>query len=171
MRVIALLGFSGTGKTTLAEIIIAGLCRRGFSVGSVKRIHAEGFALDAPGTNTDRHRRAGAVPVTAMGDNETDVLYDHLLTIDEVLAHYDQDFVVLEGVRDARIPAIVAATQITDVAAKENGNVIAVAGRLADGAPAGATLDADPYQALPLLDGLHSPEALVDFAINAAAPW
>jgi len=171
MRVVALIGFSGSGKTTLAEIIIAGLCARGSSVGSVKRIHAEGFALDTPGTNTDRHRQAGAGPVTALGDRETDILFDHPLTIDEVLAHYDQDFVVLEGVRDARIPAIVVATREEDVAAKDNGNVVAVAGRLVEGMPPGASLDAAPYLALPALDALRYPEALIDFVVERAASW
>jgi molybdopterin-guanine dinucleotide biosynthesis protein B len=168
MKVIALIGFSRSGKTTLSEIIIAGLCERGYSVGSVKRIHAEDFALDTPGTNTDRHRQAGALQVTALGDHETDILFGGPLSIDEVLAHYDQDFVVLEGVRDARIPAIVTATRLEDIAAKDNGRVVAVAGRLAGGAAPGDTIDAPPYTALPLIDGLRCPDRLVDFVVQAA---
>ena len=169
MKVIALIGFSDSGKTTLAELIIAGLTARGYTVGSVKRIHAEDFALDTPGTNTDRHRQAGATQVTALGDRETDILFSRPLPIDEVLAHYDQDFVVLEGVRDPRIPAIVTATDIEDVAGKDNGRVVAVAGRLAVGAAPGATIDAAPYTALPLIDGLNAPEILVDLVEQASA--
>ncbi|MCL2654452.1 MAG: molybdopterin-guanine dinucleotide biosynthesis protein B [Coriobacteriia bacterium] len=172
MKVIALIGFSGSGKTTLAEILIAGLRARDYTVGSVKRIHAEGFALDTPGTNTARHARAGAAPVTALGDFETDILFDRPLTIDEVLAHYDQDYVVLEGVRDPRIPAIVTATHPGDIAAKDNGWVVAVAGRLAAGAaPGGASIEAPGYQALPLIDGLERPEEFIDFACATATSW
>ncbi|MCL2331912.1 MAG: molybdopterin-guanine dinucleotide biosynthesis protein B [Actinomycetia bacterium] len=168
MKVITLIGFSGSGKTTLAELIIAGLCGRGYTVGSVKRIHAEDFALDTLGTNTDRHRQAGAAPVTALGDRETDILFNRPLPIDELLAHYDQDFVVLEGLRDPRIPAIVTATCLEEIAAKDNGRVVAVAGRLADGAVPGSVIDAEPYTALPLIDGLRQPEILVDFVVRTA---
>jgi len=76
---------------------------------------------------------------------------------------------VLEGVRDPRIPAIVTATDIEDVAGKDNGRVVAVAGRLAVGAAPGATIDAAPYTALPLIDGLNAPEILVDLVEQASA--
>ena len=36
-------------------------------MGSVKDIHFEAFAIDTPGTNTYRHRQAGAELVTARG--------------------------------------------------------------------------------------------------------
>jgi molybdopterin-guanine dinucleotide biosynthesis protein B len=49
----------------VAEAIIAELRRRNYRVGSVKDIHFEGFALDQEGTNTHRHKMAGAELVTA----------------------------------------------------------------------------------------------------------
>jgi len=171
MKVIALVGFSGSGKTTLAELIIAGLCARGYSVGSVKKIHAENFALDTPGTNTDRHRQAGSVQTTALGLQETDILFPRVLGIDELLAHYDQDFVVLEGVRDPRIPALVTANVAEDLARKDPGNICAVAGRLAQGAGAGAVLARPDGLMVPLIDALADPVSLVDFVERAAAAW
>lgn len=71
MKVFSVYGITKSGKTTTIENIIRELKRRGYTVGSVKEIHYEKFAIDTEGTNTDRHRRAGAEPVTARGHFET----------------------------------------------------------------------------------------------------
>lgn len=52
-------GFKNSGKTTLTAALIAEFSARGFKVSSVKHAHHE-FDLDQPGTDTDKHRRAGA---------------------------------------------------------------------------------------------------------------
>ena len=111
MKIFSVFGVSGSGKTTTIELLIRELIRRGYTVGSVKDIHFEGFAIDTPGTNTHRHKQAGANPVTARGLNETDILFTGKLSIDEILRFYrDKDFVILEGVREAGIPAILTAS-------------------------------------------------------------
>lgn len=57
MKVLSVIGTSKTGKTTIIENIIRELRRRRYTVGSVKDIHFEKFAMDTEGTNTDRHKR------------------------------------------------------------------------------------------------------------------
>ena len=109
MKVFSVFGASGSGKTTVIELLTGELTRRGYSVGSVKDIHAEQFAIDTPGSNTHRHRQAGADPVTARGLRETDIMFGGRLGIAELLRFYRQDFVILEGVREPGIPAVLTA--------------------------------------------------------------
>lgn len=132
MKLFAVIGTSLSGKTTTIEHIIRELRQRGYSVGSVKEIHFEDFAMDTPGSNTDRHRRAGSQQVAARGFYETDLLYQSKLTMDEILLHYDYDFVALEGVTDLPVPTIIAAHRAEEVRERRTERTIAVAGRLAD---------------------------------------
>lgn len=106
MKVLSVIGTTKTGKTTTIENIIKELRRRGHSVGSVKEIHYEGFTVDTEGTNTYRHRMAGSGLVTARGYEETDILYPGKLPVEDILRHYTQDYVIMEGVADYNVPVI-----------------------------------------------------------------
>ena len=162
MKVFSVFGVSGSGKTTTIELLIRELIRRGYTVGSVKDIHFEGFAIDTAGTNTYRHKQSGANPVTARGLNETDVLFTGKLSIAEILRFYSgKDFVILEGVREAGIPAILTAWGDdceTDVMSKLDEQitpfVFAVSGR--------AATQIDEYQGFPAIDAMTSITALAD---------
>lgn len=132
MKVISVRGLTHSGKTTVVETIIAGLRRRGFSVGSVKEIHYDAFAIDTPGTNTHRHKEAGAQLVTALGIHETDILYQEKLPIRKVLSHYDYDYVILEGVDDPAIPTIVTGHDCSGLEERLDETVFAFSGIIAD---------------------------------------
>ena len=60
MRVVMVKGFSKTGKTTTVTLLTEELRRRGYSVGTIKDIHYEGYRADTPGTDTDKHRCNGS---------------------------------------------------------------------------------------------------------------
>ena len=157
MKIFSVFGVSGSGKTTTIELLIRELIRRGYTVGSVKDIHFEGFAIDTVGTNTYRHKQAGANPVTARGLNETDVLFTGKLSIAEILRFYSgKDFVILEGVREAGIPAILTANvdEMREVDEQITPFVFAVSGRTA--------AQIDEYQGLPAIDATSDITALAD---------
>ena len=151
MKVFSVVGTSGSGKTTTIEAVVAALVRRGHRVGSVKEIHFEAFEIDpSPGSNTRRHRAAGASLVTARGYRETDVLYPEKLPMREILRHYrDYDWVALEGVDDLPVPAVICTRD------KLRGGAICAAGKL------GAELN--EYEGLPAFNVLENAEALCDF--------
>lgn len=155
MRVVSIFGASGAGKTTAVEAIVRELCCRGYTVGSVKDIHAEDFSLEQVGSNTYRHREAGSLLVTARGLAETDLLYPRRLKIEEILAHYDQDFVILEGVRDGALPLIIAAKSEQEVDERLMPRVIALTGVLAN--------TREEYRNLPVFSALTRAGELVDF--------
>ena len=88
MKVFSVYGYSLSGKTTTIECLIKELNKRNDTVGTVKDIHYEEFALDTIGSNTDRHREAGAELVTARGLYETDILFKERLPIPDILKFY-----------------------------------------------------------------------------------
>ena len=162
MKVIAVNGISKSGKTTVCEALIKGLRKRGYSVGSVKEIHFESFAIDPdPNTNTSRHRAAGAQLVTARALWETDVLYQKKLPVEEILHHYQHDYVILEGVAECNAPIILTAHTLMEVEQQLDERVIAISGVVANSSRKSA-LD------LPLFNALSDPDSLVDFAEKRA---
>jgi molybdopterin-guanine dinucleotide biosynthesis protein MobB len=69
MRVIAIVGLQGSGKTTLIERLIPELQRRGLSVSTIKHAHHHAIELDTPGKDSHRHRVAGASEVIVASDS------------------------------------------------------------------------------------------------------
>ncbi len=130
MKIFSVIGISKSGKTTTIENILRALKDKGYSVGSIKEIHNEQFRIDVDGTNTDRHKKAGSELVTARGLFETDILYGEKLDIDEILCHYDYDFVVLEGVYDANVPNIITAHTTKEIDERLNDKTFLISGRI-----------------------------------------
>lgn len=62
MIVMGVIGHKNAGKTTLVERLIVDLSRRGLVVSTLKRTH-HAIDLEVPGTDTHRHRMAGAAQV------------------------------------------------------------------------------------------------------------
>jgi len=156
MRVVSVIGISSSGKTTTVEQIIGGLVKRRYRVGSVKDIHFEAFAMDTHGTNTHRHRQAGAELVTARGLQETDLLFPVHLPMEKILTFYDQDWVVLEGVREINAPKIVCAHDLGGVDKLLGPDTLAIAGQVAN---TGIT----EYKGLPVFSAITQPGELVEF--------
>lgn len=68
MRVVAIVGYKGSGKTTLIERLIGSARERGLSVSTVKHAHHHDVELDTPGKDSFRHRKAGASEVIVASD-------------------------------------------------------------------------------------------------------
>lgn len=166
MKIITVNGVTQSGKTTVCETIIHGLRDKGFSVGSVKEIHFEQFAIDTdPNANTNRHRKAGSQLVTARGMHETDILYQEMLPITEILKHYNHDYVILEGVTDLNVPRIITAHTEKEVEERIDGRAVLVSGRIANE-------ELDTVCKLPVINALTQSEKLIQFVIeNAIEPF
>ncbi len=154
MKVLSVIGTSKTGKTTIIENIIKELRRRRYTVGSVKDIHFEKFAIDTEGTNTDRHKKAGSQLVTARGMYETDVLFPERISMDKLLRFYDHDFVILEGVTDINAPRIVAAIDREGIEAKHDELTFCISGIISN--------TETEYKGLPVINSVDNIEKLVD---------
>lgn len=59
-------GWKNAGKTTLTERLVAEFGRRGWRVSTIKHAH-HAVDIDQPGTDSWRHRAAGAIEVALVG--------------------------------------------------------------------------------------------------------
>jgi len=163
LKVFSVYGYSLSGKTTTIECLIKELNKRNYTVGTVKDIHYEEFAIDTIGSNTDRHRKAGAELVTARGLYETDILFKERLPIPEILKFYTQDFVILEGVTDFDVPRILCASNLDDAAKRINPSVFAISGVISN--------EMDCYKNLPVISAIKDIEKLTDLVEKTAKDW
>ena len=133
MRIVTVVGVRASGKTSLIEALVGELTARGRKVGTVKTVFCPTFHMDKPGSNTDRHTRAGARLVTVRAEGETTLLIPRRLIPSEVYGYYRGfDWVLAEG--DYELPAarIVAAHREEDALERMNPLTLAFSGRLAD---------------------------------------
>lgn len=163
MKVISVYGYSKSGKTTTVECLIRELVKRNYTVGTVKEIHFEEFTMDTEGSNTDRHRKAGAELVTARGLFETDILYKEKLPIQEILKFYKQDFVILEGVTDFDVPKILCTSNLEDVKIRMSSGVFVLSGVIAN--------EITGYEKLPVINAMNCVEKLTDLVEKTAKDW
>lgn len=163
MKVISVYGYSKSGKTTTVERIIKELIKRNYTVGSVKEIHYEEFAIDMKGSNTDRHRKAGAGLVTARGLYETDILFKERLSMPEILKFYDQDFVILEGVTDFEVPKILCASSVEDAMERIHPSVFVLSGVISN--------KISRFKSLSVINAVTDIERLTDLVESTAMDW
>lgn len=108
MKVVGFAGFSGAGKTTLVERLIALLKQQGLRVSVVKHAHHK-FDIDQPGKDTWRHREAGALEVVAASARRLVLLREFEqvaeLSVHQLIAElYDGvDWVLVEGFKDSNL--------------------------------------------------------------------
>lgn len=156
----AVSGVHHSGKTTVVELVVAELVRRGYTVGTVKSIHRDGFSIDAPGSNTHRHRMAGAVMVTAVSDGETAVMMTRRASYQQIISWYDTDWVILEGARGEPYPRIVCARVEADIAERFDEHTFAICGPIADEGSGAMT----HWCGVPLMDAKLRYKEVVDLA-------
>ncbi|MGQ9603405.1 MAG: molybdopterin-guanine dinucleotide biosynthesis protein B [bacterium] len=129
-RIIGVVGWKGSGKTTVVEGIVSMLRSRGFVVGTVK--HAMEFTLASPGTDSFRHIDAGASRCVVVGGDSTFIIQSQSEDLNLILSRHLSmcDFVVVEGFKHLLIPKIVVAS---DEGVPEGlSNVVAFVGDVKD---------------------------------------
>ena len=101
---------SGTGKTTLLELVVAEMSRRGHRVGAVKH-DAHRIELDTEGKDSWRLREAGAASTMLMGRNQLAWFGadDAGPSLHQVASLFfsDVDIILVEGFRSAELPVII----------------------------------------------------------------
>jgi molybdopterin-guanine dinucleotide biosynthesis adapter protein len=100
-RVFGITGWKNSGKTTLTEKLVAELTRRGYSVSTVKHAH-HSFDIDREGTDSFRHRAAGASEVAIVSGNRWALVHELSgraePSLGEILARLSPcDIVLVEG--------------------------------------------------------------------------
>lgn len=74
-RVFGITGWKNSGKTTLTERLVAALTARGWRVSTVKHAH-HAFDIDQQGTDSFRHRQAGAGEVAIVSGKRWALMHE-----------------------------------------------------------------------------------------------
>lgn len=161
-RVLGITGWKNSGKTTLTERLVAELTRRGLKISTIKHAH-HSFDIDKEGTDSYRHRRAGAAEVAIVSGNRWALMHE-LRGEDEprleaILARLAPcDLVLIEGYKREGHPKIetrrLDAKETAPLTAGDN-NIVAVA---ADHAVSG--------ESVPVFD-LDDISGIADFIVAA----
>lgn len=92
MKVIGFAGYSGSGKTSLVELLITLMRAQGLSVSVVKHAHHH-FDVDHEGKDSWRHRKAGAYEVVLASDRRLALMREFPrpteLSVHDMLAELD----------------------------------------------------------------------------------
>lgn len=106
---VSFIGRKNSGKTTLVEGVIARLHAHGLNVASIKHHGHPNFEIDVPGKDSYRHRQAGAGTTAILSSNRfalIEDLQDEMTCLDALALMPGRDIVVVEGYREAGLPAI-----------------------------------------------------------------
>ncbi len=160
MRIYGVVGWKNAGKTGLMERLVAEITARGFTVSTLKHAH-HAFDVDQPGTDSHRHRMAGAREVLLSSRKRFALMHENRgedeATFAELLARLGAaDLVLVEGFKRERHPKLEAyrAEPGNPLIASEDESVRAVASDVAlDGL------------AVPLFD-LDDTAAIADFVLR-----
>ncbi len=107
--VFAVSGYKNSGKTTLLTQLIPELTRRGYRVAVIKH-DGHDFTPDVPGTDSCRHREAGAYGTAVFSDHRFMVTKDldaSCTQMDETMLMElfpEADIILIEGLKHSSYP-------------------------------------------------------------------
>jgi molybdopterin-guanine dinucleotide biosynthesis protein B len=161
MTVIGFAGWSGSGKTSLIEQVIALLGARGLAVSLIKHAHHT-FDIDHEGKDSWRHRNAGCREVLVSSGRRWSLMHELRgepeLPLEVLLGKLsDCDLVLVEGFKHAPIPKIeVFRAEVGEpLLFPDDPDIVAFA------------TDAPIETSLPRLD-LNDPRQVADFIVDFA---
>ncbi len=112
MKLYGVTGWKNNGKTGLMERLVAEFCARGLSVSTLKHAH-HATDVDQPGTDSHRHRSAGAAEVVLASPRRIAIMQElrgaEEPSLTELLARMRPvDLILIEGFKREAHPKIEA---------------------------------------------------------------
>ncbi len=154
MKIFAVYGSSKSGKTATVVEIIKELRMRGYSVSTIKDVHMENFVGDTVGKDTWRHWKAGAEMVGLRSPRESIIMIKRSVTLDELIGHFQSDYLVLEGFKAITMPKILCAADEWHIKEELQDLVFCISGIV--------STHASEYKGLPIINALTNAPALVN---------
>ena len=109
-RLIGIIGWKNTGKTTLIERLVTRFVSDGLRVATIKNAHHD-FDIDHENKDSWRHRKAGAKEVLITSQRRWALLHENDAlaepTLEDLLEHLSSaDLVIVEGFKQHNHPKI-----------------------------------------------------------------
>lgn len=164
-KVFGVTGWKNSGKTTLTTRLIAELTKRGYKISSIKHAHHK-CDIDKPGTDSYRHREAGAGEVALVAAGVRWAVMHECTTeeeplLDDILPMLSPcDLVLVEGYKKEPFPKIEvrrAEAKHTEPLAPKDNMIVALASDQPD--------ELTPTEGLNVFQ-LDEVEAMADFLID-----
>ncbi|MBA2872092.1 molybdopterin-guanine dinucleotide biosynthesis protein B [Anoxybacillus calidus] len=120
MKILQVVGYKNSGKTTLIEKLIKEAVHQGYRVGAVKH-HGHGGYPDSSDLSNDsnRHRQAGAIVSSVEGNGllQLQVMQDEwpLQQILQIYSLFPIDVVLVEGFKKEKYPKVVMLRTVDDL--------------------------------------------------------
>jgi molybdopterin-guanine dinucleotide biosynthesis protein B len=162
LKVVAIRGSSGTGKTETALALVQELRRRGYAVVAAKDTHQGDFSIDTPGKDSWRLGEASGIAAVVRAPGETSFIFRRRMSLAEIAARVDADYLVAEGFRDVRCANIVCVADASELPRQVDDRTIAISGRAAP------LLDGPPD--LPVISAPDDAAGLADLVETMALP-
>ncbi|GIP25960.1 hypothetical protein J23TS9_10900 [Paenibacillus sp. J23TS9] len=107
-------GYKNSGKTTLVCSLVERLKEMGFRVAVIKH-DAHDFEMDHPGTDSYRHRAAGASAIALVSPRKTAVIREEEIYLDELVKGFSSyDIILVEGFKQENYPKLVMVRRAED---------------------------------------------------------
>ncbi|NLO14377.1 MAG: molybdopterin-guanine dinucleotide biosynthesis protein B [Clostridiales bacterium] len=104
--VVGVSGVKNSGKTTLMVKLVQAFSSRGMKVATIKH-DAHHFEADTPGTDSYRHKAAGAFASVIFDGDKMLLVKDGTYDVGDMLPFFEgADIVLLEGAKHTRYPKI-----------------------------------------------------------------
>lgn len=103
-KIFGITGWKNSGKTTLTECVVRELSRRGYKISSVKHAH-HSFDIDTEGTDSYRHREAGAQEVAIVSFSRWALMHELRdaaePSLDDIVSRMAPcDLIIVEGYKN-----------------------------------------------------------------------
>ncbi|MEM7193110.1 MAG: molybdopterin-guanine dinucleotide biosynthesis protein B [Pseudomonadota bacterium] len=130
-KIVGIVGWKNSGKTTLAVRLVEELTARGLRIATIKHAH-HALRLDEEGTDSARHRAAGARQVAVVSQKRWALMTEGAEPdFAEIVAKLEPcDLIVVEGYKSQPIPKIEARRRESErgfALAERDPHVIAIA--------------------------------------------
>ena len=163
MKVFNIIGFHNSGKTTAVENLIGFFRSKGQSVSTIKDIHQEHWTMEKAGSNSDRHLKASQSCVFARGLHETHLIWKRQLPLEEMLAHLNTEWVIIEGMSELSLPKIVVAKNESEAEQLITNTVFAITGPISESIA--------QFQNIPCINARTSIDQLGDLVLKVTSPF
>lgn len=156
-------GWKDSGKTTLTERLVSLLSQRGWRVATVKHAH-HSFDIDHVGTDSYRHRKAGAAEVAIVSQHRWAIMHEigqeKEPELSEIISRLSPcDLILVEGYKHGSHPKIEVRRQNSPTQQPLDPIEYNIAAVATDQAPVNSP---DAPQAIPFLN-LNDIEQIADF--------